>query len=164
MSAAPTTELTAAQRHAILASIDNALLLRHPESYEKHPAQQPERSREMARYIDDLTDIVRRSTATHVEAYVSQIMDDICPQCPHQEPSGYCRLRNKGGCVLCRFTMTIIEAIADALIKMNDYQYVINHSPKRAARRISTRRHCRREVGTAAARARLARWWSSGRG
>src|SRR4051812_9569112 len=49
--------------------------------------------RDLDRHVDALIDIVRRSTAGRIEPYLAQILEEICPTCQYQCPSGYCPLR-----------------------------------------------------------------------
>ena len=82
---------------------------------------------EVTRHLDGLVDIVRRTTATRIEPYLAEILDDICTHCEFEQPSQFCARRDEGKCVLFSHTRTIVDAIARALRDTEDFEYWWNH-------------------------------------
>jgi hypothetical protein len=71
------------------------------------------------RYLDGLVTIARRSTATQLECYLSQILDNVCSRCPYQQHSGFCPLRHAGVCPLFCYAGPVLDALRRTLDEMN---------------------------------------------
>jgi len=82
---------------------------------------------ELKELIGPLVDIVRRTTATRTEPYLAEMLDDVCTQCPHQQPSQHCPRRGAGECLLYRRANVVVKAIATALRDLDDPEYWFNH-------------------------------------
>ena len=54
---------------------------------------------QIERQLPELLRISRRTSADNIEPYLNQIMEEICSKCPIQQCSGYCPVRNEGGCI-----------------------------------------------------------------
>ena len=70
---------------------------------------------DLERHLDEIVDVVHRSTADHIEPYLLQFHEEVCTRCPHQEPSLYCPLRSAAECALFRHPRTVVSAVRDAL-------------------------------------------------
>ena len=77
--------------------------------------------------LDGIVDIARRTTAERLEPYVTQVLNDVCPGCPNQLPSGRCPLREIEQCVLCRYPGAVFGAVRDVLEEIGDPQYLAGH-------------------------------------
>jgi hypothetical protein len=119
--------LTLAQRRQILAEIARAINLDSPSATAVDQVGSGSGLAEIETHLDELVNIVGRSTATTVEPYLAQIFDDICNKCPHQHPSTYCPRRRTGRCQLCRNTAAIVIAVGRALAEMGDPEYAQRH-------------------------------------
>ena len=78
-------------------------------------------------HLDELIDIVRRSTAQRIEAYDAQLLDEVCPHCPRQQPNQRCALREAGECALFRYIDAVVVSIGAALKEIGDVEYWFNH-------------------------------------
>jgi nucleotide-binding universal stress UspA family protein len=85
---------------------------------------------ELYSHVDELVQIVRRSTAGEIEPYLAEILEDVCSNCTHQDASGYCPLRKAGRCALYAHAGAVIEAVARALGELHDEPYEGVHRPK----------------------------------
>jgi hypothetical protein len=74
------------------------------------------------RYLDGLVTIARRSTASQLECYLSQILDNVCTRCPYQQHSGFCPLRHAGVCPLFCYAGPVLGALRRTLDE-------ISHAP-----------------------------------
>lgn len=66
---------------------------------------------QIERQLPDLLRISRRTSADNIEPYLNQIMEEICSKCPAQQCSGFCPVRNEGGCILFRNPRLVINVI-----------------------------------------------------
>jgi len=114
MIAEKTSELTAAERRLLLAEVHEALGQEPFEVLQKAEAQ-PGGLAVLDRHVEELVPIVRRTSATTLEPYLAQILDEICNHCPQQHPCAFCSLRYEGNCVFYRYAGTIVAAIRRAL-------------------------------------------------
>ena len=110
----PSHNLNEAERRLLLAEVNEALRNDGADVLLRAKAQ-PDGLAQLDHHVDELIAIVRRSTATKVEPYLAQIMDDICTRCPKQEPSAFCALRHEGTCIFFKHAGTIVAAVRRAL-------------------------------------------------
>lgn len=115
MTIESTSDLKEGERRLILSEIHEALRQSCPHLLERSGCLPQPSLAEVDKHLDELVLIVRRSTATRVEPYLAQILDDICPHCPQQQPIGYCPLRHQGDCILYRCAGAIVAAVRRAL-------------------------------------------------
>ena len=118
--------LTPDQRNHILARVYRDLFLYCPAG--EGELRTPAGAAVIETHLDDLVNIVRRSTAATIEPYMAQILDDVCAKCPHQTVSGYCPQRTAGPCVLFRLAGPIVRAIGRTLLEMGDEEYLRQRS------------------------------------
>ena len=122
-----------AQRSIVLDAVLDAVARASPGAFSQGQRDRPGGAGEIDKHLDALIDIVRRSTATRIEPYLAQILEDICSKCPHQSPSTHCSLRAAGLCQLYRHAATEVSAIAGALKEIRDPDYYEMHSPAMTA-------------------------------
>lgn len=67
-------------------------------------------------HLDALTGIAEKMETDLPEAYLAEVLDNVCAHCPEQAPSGYCPLRHINACTLYRCTGPIIDAIRHSLV------------------------------------------------
>jgi hypothetical protein len=116
MTVTETEVLSDAERRLLLAEVHETLRQECREALRQATALGAEGSlAELDGHILELVPIVRRSTATRVEPYLAQILDDICAKCPHQDHSEFCALRYCGNCLLYRCAGPIVAAVRRAL-------------------------------------------------
>ena len=77
--------------------------------------------------LDGIVEIARRTTAERVEPYLTQVLNDVCPGCANQLPSGRCPLREIGQCVLCRYTGVVFGAVREVLEEIGDPAYLARY-------------------------------------
>src|SRR5215207_10100514 len=78
----------------------DALATACPGSFSDDRWRRPGGIVEVEKHLDQLIEIVRRTTAAQIEPYLVQILQDICQTCSHQEASGYCSLRGIRQCTV----------------------------------------------------------------
>lgn len=114
--------LTPDQRNRLLAAVYRDLFVWCPPK--DGELRTPEGAAVIETHLDELVNIVRRSTAASIEPYLAQIFEDVCAKCPHQAVSGYCPQRADGPCVLFRHAGPIVRAIGRSLLEMSDEEYL----------------------------------------
>jgi hypothetical protein len=102
-------------RVRIREAIHRALRQKCPDLFESGAADHAGGLEDLDAHLDDLVAIVQGTTATRIEPYLAQILDEICSKCGHQAPSGYCALRQRELCLLYAQAPAIIRAIASEL-------------------------------------------------
>ena len=122
-------KLTEDQRARVLAAVVHALQPVAPELFTAKNAPNAGGSRGILAHLDELVDMVRRTKDDHVEPYLIQILDDVCPHCPSQGPTGYCGLLHARKCAIYQHAAPIVHAIGEALRSMGDPEYVECHGP-----------------------------------
>jgi hypothetical protein len=127
MTAASTYALTPDVRNRILAAVYRELFITCPAKAGE--VRTLEGASVIETHLEEIVGIVRRSTATTVEPYLAQILDEVCSRCPHQTVSGFCPLRADGPCVLFRFAEPIVRAVGRALLDMGDEEYLRQRTP-----------------------------------
>ena len=115
MPAAQPAQLAAPERRLILAEIREELQRDAQDLLKRVGPNVPAGLAHLEANLEHLVAIVRRSSATHVEPYLSQIHDDICARCEHQERSAFCPVRHKNECILFCGAGPIVAAIRRAL-------------------------------------------------
>jgi len=115
MTATNVSDLTAAERRLLLCEVNEALRLECQDFFEHFKSLPQGGQADLEGHVDELVPIVRRSTATRIEPYLAQFLDDICTKCPHQQPSGHCPLRHEGNCIMFRCAGPIVAATRRAL-------------------------------------------------
>lgn len=115
MTATNVSDLTAAERRLLLSEVDEALRQECPDVLERFKSVPAGGLADLHSHLGELVPIVRRSTATRIEPYLAQILDDICAGCPYQQPSAFCPLRHGGNCLLYRCAGPIVAAVRRAL-------------------------------------------------
>jgi len=65
--------------------------------------------------LDELIEIASRPSENR--CWSAGVLDEICPACPNQSPSGNCPLREIGHCVLRRCTGAVLDAISDVMMQ-----------------------------------------------
>lgn len=119
--------LTSSQRDRVLELIYQAIAIECPKCFAADVREHAGGVNMVARNLDGLVDIVRRSTAQRIEPFLVQIMWDICSDCPYQFPSGYCALRQARLCVMYVHAPAVVETVTRALLELNDPQYMETH-------------------------------------
>src|SRR5688500_5005684 len=114
--------LTQDQRNRILAAVYRDLFVWCPPK--EGELRTPGGAAVIETHLDELVNIVRRSTASSIEPYLAQILDDICPNCPHITVSGYCPQRADRPCVLFQHAGPIVRAIGRHLMELGDTAYL----------------------------------------
>ena len=109
------SDLTDAERRLLRSEVHEALLQQCPDVLERSTARPAGGLADLDMHLDELVPIVRWSTATRIEPYLAQILDDICAKCPYQQASGYCPPRHEGNCTLYRYAGPIVAAVRRAL-------------------------------------------------
>ena len=122
--------LAPTKRAIVLEAANDALACVRPGCFSEGEWSRPGGVVEVDAHLDRLVEIVRRTTATRIEPFQVQILEDICAKCPHQEPCGYCALRGIHRCVLYEGAEALVEAIAEALMEVDDADYFAQH-PRR---------------------------------
>lgn len=107
--------LTDAEKQYVLLRIYSQLGRLSPEVVSPKQAKTDGGLQNLEQHLDEIIDVVHRSSANHIEPYIAQFFDDVCARCPHQEPCGHCPLRSAASCVLFRFPQTIVAAVQDGL-------------------------------------------------
>ncbi|HEY8747636.1 MAG TPA: hypothetical protein VIM11_06670 [Tepidisphaeraceae bacterium] len=110
----PSIDLNEAERRLLLAEVHESLRNDGTDVLLRAKAQ-PGGLAQLDHHVNELIPIVRRSTATRLEPYLAQILDDICTRCPLQEPSAFCALRHEGTCIFFKRAGTIVAAVRRAL-------------------------------------------------
>jgi hypothetical protein len=108
-------ELNDIQRRRLLDELHGSLLRHTPnlsDTLLPHPAGNPVF---FDRYLDGLVQIARRSTASQLECYLSQILDNVCACCAYQQHSGFCQLRHANVCPLYCCAGPVLESLNRAL-------------------------------------------------
>jgi hypothetical protein len=123
----PPTKLNSRQAPIIIDAIYEALRPIAPQAFGPTGTPLPGTLDELEELIGPLVEIVRRTTAKRAEPYLAQILDDVCTQCPHQQPCQYCPKRGAGRCLLYRHADVVVNAIAAALRCLDDPDYWFNH-------------------------------------
>jgi hypothetical protein len=121
------------QRNQVMAAIDRALMLTNPDVFAGPNLDRPGGVKRIADHLDALVEIVRRTRSDKVEAFAWQVLEDVCEQCPTQEPNCHCALRYRNLCVLYRCLPVIVETIAGELVAMKDEAYFQTHPQWRLA-------------------------------
>lgn len=106
-----TQPLTAADRSELLGRIQSAVQTAEPEVGADAQQAGPISVEKLSPHLEDMIHITRRSSADRIEPYLAQMMEDICGRCPAQESSGFCPLRESGGCILFSNRRLVIEVI-----------------------------------------------------
>ena len=115
MTESSVCNLTAGERRLLLDEVHEALRHECPGVWDRSESLPQSGLADLDKHVEDLVPIVRRSTATRLEPYLAQILDDICTRCPYQQPSAYCSLRHEGSCMLYRCAGPVIAAVRRAL-------------------------------------------------
>lgn len=115
MTANHITDLTAAEHRLLLSEVHEALRQECPDALERSRFVPKGSLADLDQHLEELVPIVRRSSATRIEPYLAQVLDDICAKCPYQQPSAYCPLRHDGDCILYRCAGPIVAAVRRAL-------------------------------------------------
>ena len=119
MTATTHSDLTAAEHRLLVGEVNEALRQDCRDVLERSRFVPKGNLTDLNQHLDELVPIVRRSTATQVEPYLAQILDDICTKCPYQQPSAYCTLRDDGNCLLYRCAGPIVVAVRRALRRID---------------------------------------------
>lgn len=114
------------QRKWVLEAVEAALRAAEPKLFDA-PASPDGPMWVVARHLDALVAIVRRTTTTRIEPYLAEILDDVCTHCERQLPSQFCPLRHENTCALFSHTAVIVQVVAGALKEMEDPEYWFNH-------------------------------------
>jgi hypothetical protein len=120
--------LTPSQRSIVLQHVMDAIAQLESGSQAPPRASRPGGACDVLANLDPLIDIVRHTTATHVEAYQVQILEDVCEQCANQSPLSDCDVRRRDRCLLYANAGILAEAIAKALIEIRDPEYLKTHA------------------------------------
>jgi hypothetical protein len=123
------TQLSPAHRSLVLHAVLDAVARASPGAFSQGAWDRPGGAGEIDKHLDQLVEIVRRTTATRIEPFQVQVLDDICSTCPHQLPSTHCPLRFARQCLLYQNIAEAVEAIADGLHEIGDARYYEMHSP-----------------------------------
>ena len=115
MTTASISDLTAAERRLLVSEVREAVGQQCRGVLERSGPLPAGGLADLDKHLDELVPIVRRSTATRIEPYLVQILDDICARCPYQQPSAFCPLRHDGNCMLYRYAGPIVAAVRRAL-------------------------------------------------
>ena len=115
MTESSVCNLTAAERRLLLDEVHDALRQDCPDVLNRSKSLPRGGLADLDKHVEELVRIVRRSTATRIEPYLAQILDDICAKCPYQQPSAFCPLRHEGTCMLYRCPGPVIAAVRRAL-------------------------------------------------
>lgn len=107
--------LNKANRQRLLDELHGTLLQHTPNVSEKLASQPAGNPAFFDRYLDGLIDIARRSTASQMETYLSQILDNVCSCCPYQQHSGFCPLRHAGVCPLFCYAGPVLASLRRTL-------------------------------------------------
>jgi hypothetical protein len=114
-----TTTLSREQRAAVFDEILRELAPLCPDSFDVCHDLDPGGLVELYGHLDQLVEIVRRTTAAaaagRVEPYIVQVREHVCSTCPHQLAIGFCPLRFRNTCVLSAYASRIARAIGRAL-------------------------------------------------
>jgi hypothetical protein len=125
------TTMTPEQRRVVLASVREAVASSWRGAFSDGERARPGGVDEIEARLDPLIDIVRRTTATRIEPFLVQILDDICDKCPHQLPSAHCPLRYQKRCVLYECAPAIVSAIGETLAELGDEEFLRTHPFRR---------------------------------
>ena len=121
MKTTTTTTHSREQRAAVFDEILRELAPLCPELFDVRHDLDPGGLVELYGHLDELVEIVRRTTAAaaagRVEPYLMQVREHICSTCPHQLTGGFCPLRFRNTCVLSAHASRIARAIGRALCK-----------------------------------------------
>ncbi len=112
-------QINDAQRRRLLDDLHGTLKRATPNVSEKLISQPAGDPAFFDRYLDGLLDIARRSTASQMECYLSQILDKVCSCCPYQQHSGFCPLRGAGVCPLYCYAAPVLAALRKSLEEMD---------------------------------------------
>ena len=115
---ADAAQINGIQRQRLLDQLHGTLQRATPNVSEKLLSQPAGDPAFFDRYLDGLLDIARRSTASQMECYLSQILDRICSCCAYQQHSGFCPLRHAGICPLYCYAAPVLEALRSSLEEM----------------------------------------------
>ena len=107
--------LNTAQRQRLLDDLHGTLIRQTPNVAEKLSSQPAGNPAFFDRYLDGLVIIARCSTASQLETYLSQILDQVCSRCPYQQHSGFCALRHAGLCPLFCYAGPVLAALRQTL-------------------------------------------------
>ena len=127
------SQLPPAHRSLVLHSVLDAVAKASPGAFSQGHWERPGGAGEVDKHLDQFVEIVRRTTATRIEPYQVQVLQDICSTCPHQFPSTLCQLRSAGQCLLYQNIAAVVDAIADGLHEIGDARYYELHSPAMTA-------------------------------
>ena len=56
---------------------------------------------------------ISRVQSDQIDDYITAIREDVCIDCPNQDPEGLCRVREEVRCVLDRYLLLIVSAIEE---------------------------------------------------
>ena len=116
---ADAAQINETQRRRLLDELHGTLQRATPNVSEKLISQPAGDPKFFDRYLDGLLDIARRSTASQMECYLSQILDKVCSCCAYQQHSGFCPLRHAGICPLYCYAAPVLEALRSSLDQMD---------------------------------------------
>src|ERR1044071_2787011 len=94
------TNLDPTQRLEILNAAESALRKACPQAFTPNVINNLGQASMLQRHLDQLIEIVRRTSAQTIEPFLAEMIDDLCSTCAAQEPSAVCPLRLEGKCVL----------------------------------------------------------------
>ena len=121
--------LSPTQRSIVLDAAFDAVSRASPGAFSQGQRDRPGGADEIDKHLDALVAIVRRTTATRIEPFMTQILDDVCSKCPWQASGTHCGLRSARQCLLYRNVGIVVGAIAEALREIGDGEYWELHSP-----------------------------------
>lgn len=119
MTATTHSDLTAAEHRLLVGEVNEALRQDCPDVLQRSRFVPKGNLTDLDQHLEELVPIVRRTSATRIEPYLAQILDDICTKCPYQQPSAYCPLRHDGNCLLYRCAGPIVAAVRRALCEID---------------------------------------------
>lgn len=122
------TDLSKSERRFLLEELHQAIRETYPELLEKLECQDQGGLADLDAHLDELVSIVRSTTATRIESYLAQILDQICTKCPHQEPSAFCPLRHEGKCLLYTCAGAAVAGLRRGLREIEIERGLLRHS------------------------------------
>jgi hypothetical protein len=64
-------------------------------------------------HLPGVVQVVSAIDSDHMDDYVTALESQVCGQCPQQDDSGHCGLREKGECALHAYLSLVVDAIQD---------------------------------------------------
>jgi hypothetical protein len=120
-------QLTSDQRSILLDAVTDAMAAAAPGVFAQGVRGCLGGVDEIARHLDALVGIARRTTSNRIEAFLVEILDHVCVDCPNRYLGGTCSLRSNQQCVLYLHAAPLMAAVVHVLKELRDEEYLRLH-------------------------------------